>query len=125
MTEKECIKQLESLIDSSRSMAAGEDPDEIWKRDTEALEMAIEAMKERQRYGLIKDITIEEVAEALYEYSQIGVIEKLQELKERDTPKKIELINGGISVCPECGAKVNRCYAFCKDCGQKLDWSRR
>ncbi|WP_461810852.1 hypothetical protein [Faecalimonas sp.] len=46
-----------------------------------------------------------------------------QELKERDTAKKIEIINGGTPACPVCSAKVFRHYEFCKDCGQKLDWS--
>ena len=46
---------------------------------------------------------------------------RLMELKERDAAKRVLLINGGIPVCPECGAKVLKHYTFCKDCGQKLD----
>lgn len=45
----------------------------------------------------------------------------LKEILERDTAKKVELINGGVPVCPECGAKVLKHYTFCKDCGQKLE----
>lgn len=46
---------------------------------------------------------------------------EIMELKERDTPKKPKLINGGSPVCPECGEGILRCYAFCKLCGQRLD----
>ena len=46
---------------------------------------------------------------------------EIMELKERDAAKRVLLINGGIPVCPECGAKVLKHYTFCKDCGQKLD----
>ena len=45
------------------------------------------------------------------------------EALEKQLPKKSELINNGISVCKECGAKVFRHYGFCRDCGQKLDWT--
>lgn len=41
------------------------------------------------------------------------------EALEKQLPKKPELINNGISVCQECGAKVFRHYDFCRDCGQK------
>lgn len=46
------------------------------------------------------------------------------EALEKQLPKQPELINNGISVCKECGAKVFRHYAFCRDCGQRLDWSK-
>ncbi len=46
------------------------------------------------------------------------------EALEKQLPKKPELINNGISVCQECGAKVFRHYDFCRDCGQKLDWRK-
>ncbi len=45
---------------------------------------------------------------------------RYRELKERDTPHKIE-INAGIPICPVCGRKVVKCYDFCPDCGQRLE----
>lgn len=45
------------------------------------------------------------------------------EALEKQLPEQPELINNGVSVCEECGAKVFRHYAFCRDCGQKLKWS--
>lgn len=38
------------------------------------------------------------------------------EALEKQLPEQPELINNGISVCKECGAKVFRHYAFCRDC---------
>lgn len=59
--------------------------------------------------------------EAFKIYEVFGLTpEQILELKERDTAKKRELINGGIPVCPVCGAKVFAHYVFCKDCGQRL-----
>lgn len=46
---------------------------------------------------------------------------KWRKLKERDTAKK-KVINGGMPVCPVCGAKVFAHYWFCRDCGQRLKW---
>ena len=64
----------------------------------------------------------EDLVNALAAYENIGLTpEEIMELKERDTPKKPKLINGGSPVCPECGAGSLRCYAFCKLCGQRLD----
>ncbi len=64
----------------------------------------------------------EDLVNALAAYENIGLTpEEIMELKERDTPKKPKLINGGSPVCPECGEGILRCYAFCKLCGQRLD----
>ena len=56
---------------------------------------------------------------AAYENTELTP-EEIIELKERNTAKKRELINGGIPVCQVCGAKVFAHYGFCKDCGQRL-----
>lgn len=121
-------------------------------KDCEIVEMQTSASEELQRYreiGTVEDFErlaylkkryedetydycgeygankceLKDRVEKLQEYEAIGTVEECRELKKRNTPKKIELINGGISVCPECGAKVKRCYDFCKDCGQAIDWS--
>ena len=60
------------------------------------------------------------VAERLADYEDTGLTpEQIQELKERDEPRKIEL-SAGVPICPVCGRKVVRCYVFCPDCGQRL-----
>lgn len=74
---------------------------------------------------LIKKIQILEVyGKRLKEYETIGTIKECREARERQKQKKPKIINEGISTCPICGAKVLRCYDFCKDCGQAIDWSK-
>lgn len=58
----------------------------------------------------------------LARYEDTGLTpQEITELKERDTEKRVKLINVGIPVCPECGAKALKHYTFCKDCGQRLE----
>lgn len=45
MKIEEVIKQLESIADHTRSMAASPDADEIWKEDSDALEFALTALR--------------------------------------------------------------------------------
>ena len=59
----------------------------------------------------------------------MGIIEKLV---ERDTPKKIEIgtsHNFKYPICPNCKIELNEYYKYankyCKECGQRLDWSER
>ena len=44
MKIEEVIKQLESILDHTRSMAASPDADDIWKEDIDALEFALTAL---------------------------------------------------------------------------------
>ncbi len=55
---------------------------------------------------------------------------ELIELIERDTPKKVVIVtvtNYVNTFCPNCKDELNEYYKrnFCKDCGQRLDWSER
>lgn len=45
MKIEKVIKQLESIADHTRSMAASPDADEIWKEDSDALEFALTALR--------------------------------------------------------------------------------
>nr|DAZ16853.1 MAG TPA: Protein of unknown function (DUF551) [Caudoviricetes sp.] len=45
MKIEKVIKQLESILDHTRSMAASPDADDIWKEDIDALEFAITALR--------------------------------------------------------------------------------
>lgn len=49
----------------------------------EVARYAIEALKEVQRYQLIKDVTIGEIAEALKAFSEIGTVEECREAVEK------------------------------------------
>lgn len=56
------------------------------------------------------------------------VKEAFEKLLEKDTPQKVEI---GTSkdfkypICPNCKVELNEYYKnkYCKDCGQRLDWS--
>lgn len=51
MKIEEVIKQLESILDHTRSMAASPDADEIWKEDSDALEFALTALRSMPEAG--------------------------------------------------------------------------
>ncbi len=80
-------------------------------------------LKEYKKLELSPKRLSEHIAFRRRYHELFGAIDfnRLMELKERDAAKRVLLINGGIPVCPECGAKVLKHYTFCKDCGQKLD----
>lgn len=51
MKIEKVIKQLESILDHTRSMAASPDADEIWKEDSDALEFALTALRSMPEAG--------------------------------------------------------------------------
>lgn len=58
------------------------------------------------------------------------IIEALEKLVERDTPKKIKIGTSKhfkFPICPNCKDELNEYYKnkYCKECGQRLDWSGR
>lgn len=68
----------------------------------------------------------------LSEYKGIGTIEEFKALKEKNEPKKPILNNPNINefyvkeakLCPACHSYINNWSGdYCRDCGQKLDWS--
>lgn len=67
----------------------------------------------------------------LSEYKEIGTIEEFKALKEKNEPKK-PILNNKINefyikeakLCPSCHSYINNYSGdYCRDCGQKLDWS--
>lgn len=61
MKIEKVIKQLESILDHTRSMAASPDADEIWKEDSDALEFAITALRSMQEAG--EPLSLEQLRE--------------------------------------------------------------
>ena len=54
----------------------------------------------------------------------------LEQLAERDTPKKFVIGTSKgfrFPICPNCKTELNEYYKyankFCKECGQRIDWS--
>ena len=72
------------------------------------------------------------ILEQVQQYKELGTLEELQELKERDTAKKpiktkgLKDFHGNIykvvGKCLNCGCGVSNRMRFCDECGQKLDW---
>lgn len=85
-------------------------------------ELLIQRLAEHENTGLNPE-EVKDVARVCKIYKSVGLTpDRVRELDERDTAKKIKLINGGIAVCPECSVTAFRHYDFCADCGQRLKW---
>lgn len=101
----------------------------------DAVDMAIEALKEVQLYRLIKDVTIGEIAEVLKEFSKIGTVEECREAVEKQTPKAPDYEGDGYDnkgeliydtwICQNCGERYEvdyDDYEHCPKCGQAIQW---
>ena len=61
MKIEEVIKQLESVLDHTRSMAASPDADDIWRKDIDALKFALTALRSMQEAG--EPLSLEQLRE--------------------------------------------------------------
>ena len=109
MTEDEAMKNLETLERFYRIAKSGSALHEVLINfvTLEDLVVAINALSEIQQYRAI------------------GTIEELKALKEKATPKKLEIEKfWGYDdlMCPNCKSYKIRNPKYCCDCGQKLDW---
>ena len=123
MTENESIK----VIEKNR-------PTSGYAMLNEALDIAIKALEEVEKYrniGVVSAYELEQDLllykadrEILSEYQKLGTVEELKIAKEKRIPKKVIKWADGTEYCPTCGCD-NSCigYGVCIDCGQKLDWS--
>jgi hypothetical protein len=61
----------------------------------------------------------------LQKYNAKRQLETLQELVDKDTPKKPIQKAAGRTVCPNCERSTAREVSprYCSICGQRLDWS--
>lgn len=148
MTENEAIKRVKEF---GLHHAIGDLPYSVLT--VKAFEMAIEALKEIQKYraiGTIKEINdilqiISEGQDDVYEsgistgllhtlleyaeYSKIGTVEECQKARERQRAKKPIKDEYNHDCCPNCGWIVyqnewgGRYLPHCENCGQAIDWS--
>ena len=89
----------------------------------EVARYAIEALKEVQRYQLIKDVTIGEIAEALKAFSEIGTVEECRKAVDKQKPKRAVLRNDNGKLrksCPVCGCFFSPLSRSCPKCGQAI-----
>ena len=99
MTIEEAKEQLWELIHDRESFIVGDNDEEIYRKDIEALEKAMEILEKQ-------------------------IPKKPTPI---DYKKYIDVINNAIVLrgaywCPNC-KHVVKSGSFCSDCGQKLDWS--
>ena len=76
---------------------------------------------EENRYSTV----IEKAIEEIQQYRELGTVEELKKLKEKQIPKKPREWANGTLHCPnEVCEFDNTCLGFdvCVKCGQKLDW---
>ena len=104
MTENEALDKLNNL---HYKIVHTSFCNKVYESEIEALCMAKDCLKEIQQY------------------KAIGTIEEFKALKEKATPKKLEVEKfGGYDdlMCPNCKSYKIRNPKYCCDCGQKLDW---
>ena len=104
MTENEAIKLGKSLYNNITCNANNIIPT---KEYIEFVGIAIQALEEIQQHRAI------------------GTIEEFKALKEKATPKKLEVEKfWGYDdlMCPNCKSYKIRNPKYCCDCGQALDW---
>lgn len=102
MTENEAIESIKYL----KEQLENDSPDMFayTRSDIISIDVAIKALEE------------------IKQYRAIGTVEECQEAREMQLPRKVKYVFGE-TLCPECSCSIRRCFDFCKECGQKLDWS--
>ena len=135
MTKQEAIEILEEVKELDDTMYAYN------PAYMNALDMAIEALKEVQLYKdnklcLVPEDVYSRQCSELDTYKEIGTVEEFREAVEKQAAERINyetnaVFNNGfgyyrIGKCPIC----NSCYSsndeikYCSKCGKKLDWSK-
>ena len=84
VTPEEAIMWLKDDIkEIDRDFADGEVNDAYAQEGTEIYKMAIEAIKEVQKYRMIENATIGEIVEVLKKISEIGTVEECREAMKK------------------------------------------
>lgn len=55
MTDKEILEQIEGIIEYSKENINDDDPRDVWRRDVEALEIAISVLKYLNDFYKLKE----------------------------------------------------------------------
>ena len=111
-TFEDCIKKCESIIDG------------IYQDGCQSIHLY--SLK-TFIYGMvdIHNKTTIELQDEVNQFRAIGTVEEFKALKEKATPKKLEVEKfWGYDdlMCPNCKSYKIRNPKYCCDCGQKLDW---
>lgn len=103
-----------------------------------AMDMAIEALKEIQLYKdnklcLVPEDVYSRQCSELDAYKEIGTVEECQEAVEKQKPKKIIIRDWNPTKCPTCGHELSTSLGDgyykhptflerCPKCGQTIQW---
>ena len=96
------ISRLESLYTHVSDMARGDDADDIWKEDMEALQEAIDIIYDYEK-------ATEQAKELIQKYEVAEIV------IQRETD---------VYVCPVCGRRTGYNHSHCHWCGKKLKWDK-
>lgn len=136
MDYQEAIKEAEIQIDMYESMILynkdfePKNDNSNYERKIDFLKTAISAMQELQFYKdtklcLIPENVYGKQCDELDEYKQLGTLEEVREVVERQQAKKPSLmlgIYGRVYECKECGNELEMYSKHCPFCGQKQEW---
>ena len=133
MTKQEAIEILEEVKELDDTMYAY---NPVYMN---ALDMAIEALKEVQLYKdnklcLIPEDVYSRQCSELDAYKEIGTVEECREAVEKQKPKKIIIRDWNPTKCPTCGHELSTSLGDgyykhptflkrCPKCGQMIRWS--
>ena len=123
MTPEEAIEILEEVKELDDTMYAYN------PAYMNAMDMAIEALKEIQLYKdnklcLVPEDVYSRQCSELDAYKEIGTVEECREAVEKQTPKNPVKDKYHHNCCPNCGWNYEvdyDDYKHCPECGQRLD----
>ena len=136
MKIEEVIKQLESVLDHTRSMAASPDADDIWKEDIDALEFAITALRSMLEAG--ESLTMQQLRKVSHEKIKDSTLQNIanRENEIASPPAHIDRSEWTAAwvpttdddgcVCLKCSAceydldSMEESNPFCPSCGRAM-----
>lgn len=112
MKIEEVIKQLESVLDHTRSMAASPDADDIWRKDIDALKFALTALRFMPEAGEL--LTLEQLREM--DGKPVWVVP----LKKEDWDSHWDVMKHGCAIA-ESKTKPGKTYFLYED-SYRIRW---
>ena len=128
MTKQEAIEILEEVKELDDTMYAYN------PAYMNAMDMAIEALKEIQLYKdnklcLVPEDVYSRQCSELDAYKEIGIVEECREAVEKQRTKKPKELDAeyGYFICGNCGGAIAytddfKSHKYCLNCGQKIDF---
>lgn len=103
MDYKKIVGQLQNLKDHCKDWADKEEPDNVWNKDVEALDEAMDI---------------------IYDYEQ-AVTTSARLIAKHETVKDAIDRGMGLWQCPDCQRMISYGNEYCHWCGRRLGWKPR